>query len=81
MKQRVSLRLDAEILQLAKQRAAEERRPLGELIQEALMKYLGKQAATPEERQKAFELFCERPMRLSGKQFRKVLQEEVWADK
>jgi len=81
MKQRVSLRLDAEILQLAKQRAAEERRPLGELIQEALMKYLGKQAATPEERQKAFELFCEQPMRLSGKQFRKVLQEEVWADK
>ena len=78
MKQRISVRLDAEILQLAKQRAAEERRPLSHLIQDALAKHLTKDATTPEERQKAFQLFCKQPMRLSGKQWRQILREEVW---
>jgi hypothetical protein len=78
MKQKISVLIDADILRLAKQRAAEERRPFGELIKEALMKYLGKEAATLEERKMAYHLFCERPMRLSGKQLRHVLQEEVW---
>jgi hypothetical protein len=78
MKQKISVRLDAEIVQLAKQRAAKERQPLSDLIQDALAKYLRKDAATPEERQKAFQLFCEQPMRLSGEQLRQVLQEEVW---
>ena len=40
MKRRVKVLIDAEILRLAKKRAAEEGRPLGELIQEALANYL-----------------------------------------
>jgi hypothetical protein len=78
MKYKISARIDAEILQLSKQRAAEERRPLSDLIQDALAKYLRKEAAIPKERKAAFQLFCERPMRLSGKQLRQVVQEEVW---
>jgi predicted DNA binding CopG/RHH family protein len=58
MKQKISVRLDTEILQLAKQRAAKERRPLDELIQEALANYLRKFAATPEERKMAYQLFA-----------------------
>ena len=38
MKHSITVFLDSEILRLVKQRAAEERRPLGELIQEALAK-------------------------------------------
>jgi hypothetical protein len=78
MKQKINVHLDADILQLAKQRAAEERRPLGELIKEALANYLRKFTATSEERKMAYELFCERPMRLSDEQLQQVLEEDVW---
>ena len=78
MKRRVKLLIDAEILRLAKRKAAEEDRPLSDLVRDALAKYLSRDAATPEERQNAFQLFCEQPMRLSGKQLRQVLQEDVW---
>jgi hypothetical protein len=78
MKQKINFLIDREILLLAKQRAVEEARPLSDLIEDALAKYLSRDAATPEERQKAFQLFCEQPMRLSGEQFRRVLQEDVW---
>ena len=76
MKQKISALIDAEILQLAKQRAAEERCPLGELIQEALANYLGKLATTPKQRKMAYQLFCQRPMKLSCKQLQQVLAEE-----
>ena len=78
MKQKISVPFDTEILRLAKQRAVEKGRPLGELIQEALANHLRKFAATPKERKMAYQLFCEQPMRLSGKQLRQVLQEEIW---
>jgi hypothetical protein len=78
MKDKISVRLDAEILRLAKRKAAEEDRSLSDLVRDALAKYLSRDAATPEERQKAFQLFCEQPMRLSGGQLRRVLQEDVW---
>ena len=77
MKQKISMHFDAEILRLAKRRAAKERRPLGELIQEALTNYLRKSEATPEKRKMAYQLFCEAPMRLSGEQLWQVLQEKI----
>jgi hypothetical protein len=76
MKQKISARIDAEILRLAKQRAAEEGRPLGELIQEGLANYLRKFATTPE-RKMAYQLFCERPMRILPDQLRYVCEEDV----
>ena len=78
MKQRISVRFDAAILRLAKQRAAEERRPLGELVQEALANYLRQFAATPKERKTAYQLFCERPMTIPPEQIRYVLAEDMW---
>jgi len=78
MKRRVKVLIDAEILRSAKRRAAEEDRPLSDLVRDALAKYLSRDTATPEERQKAFQLFCEQPMRLSGEQLCQVLQEDVW---
>jgi hypothetical protein len=75
MKERISVRFDAEILRLAKRKAAEEDRRLSDLIQDALAQYLKKDAVTSKERKIAFHLFCEQPIRLSGKQLRQVLQE------
>jgi len=48
------VRLDAEILRLAKRKAVEEDRTLSDLIKDVLVKYLRKDAATPEERKIAF---------------------------
>jgi len=78
LKQKISVRFDAEILRLARQRAAEEHRPLGELIQEVLANYLRKFVATPKERKKAYQLFCERAMKIPPKQFRYVVKENMW---
>jgi len=78
MKRRVKVLIDAEILQLARQRAAEERRPLSELIQEVLANYLRKFVATPKEQKKAYQLFCERPMKIPPKQLRYVVKKNMW---
>ena len=48
MKGRIIMVIDAKIVRRAKQRAAEERRPLSELVREALVRYLREDAATPE---------------------------------
>ena len=78
MKQKRGVRVHAEILRLAKQRAAEERRPLGDLIQDAVVKYLRKCGARAKERKMAYQLFCERPMRILPDQLRYVCEEDVW---
>jgi hypothetical protein len=78
MKQKISTVIEAEILRVAKQRAAEERRPLSELVREALMKYLGENAATPEERKMAYQLFCERPMKIPPQVLRYVIEEDMF---
>jgi hypothetical protein len=67
MKRRVKVLMDTEILRLAKQRAADQDRPLSDLIQDALAQYLKKDAVTSKERKIAFNLFCKQPMRLSVK--------------
>jgi hypothetical protein len=78
MKRRVKVLIDAEILRLARQRASDQDRSLSDLIQDALAQYLNKDEVTSKERKIAFHLFCKQPMRLSGKQLRQVLQEDVW---
>jgi hypothetical protein len=78
MKQKISTVIEAEILRVAKQRAAEERRPLSELVREALMKYLGENAATPEERKMAYKLFCERPMKIPPQVLRYVIEDDMF---
>ena len=65
-------------MRLAKRRAAEERRPLSDLIQDALVQYLRKEAATPKERNIAYQLFCEQPMKIPSEQLRFLLEEDMW---
>lgn len=78
MKQKIGTLFEEEIVRRAKRRAAEEGRPLSDLIQDALVRYLRKEAATPKERKMAYRLFCERPMKIPAKQLRYVLEEDVW---
>jgi hypothetical protein len=78
MKQKIGTLIEEDIMRLAKRRAVEERRTLSDLIQDALVRYLRKEAATPKERKTAFSLFCERPMKIPWRQLRYVLEEDMW---
>jgi hypothetical protein len=78
MKQKIGTLIEEDIMRLAKRRAAEEGRSLSNLIQDAIVRYLHKEAATPKERKMAYHLFCERPMKIPPEQFRHVLDEDMW---
>ena len=78
MKQKIGTLIEEDIMRLAKRKAAEERRTLSDLIQDALVRYLRKEAATPKERKMAFSLFCERPMKIPRRQLRYVLEDDMW---
>ena len=78
MKQKIRTLIEKGTLRLAKQKAAKEGRLLSDLIPDALEQHLRKGAATPKEREMAFHLFCERPMKISPKQLRYVLDEDMW---
>jgi hypothetical protein len=78
MKKKVGTVIEENTMRLAKRKAAEEGRSLSEVIQEALVQYLRKEAATPKERRMAFHLFCEQPMKIPPEQLRYVLEEDMW---
>jgi hypothetical protein len=78
MKQKIGTLIEEGVMRLAKRKAAEEGRPLSDLIQDALTQYLRKDAATPKEREMAFHLFCKRPMKIPPEQLRYVLEEGMW---
>jgi hypothetical protein len=78
MKQKIRTLIEKGTLRLAKQKTAKEGRPLSDLIQDALEQYLSQGAATPKEREMAFHLFCERPMKIPQEQLRYVLDEGMW---
>ena len=78
MKQKVGTLLEEDILRRAKRRATDEGRPLSDLIQDALERYLSKGMPEPARRDAAYQLFCERPMRLPSEQLKAVLEHDSW---
>jgi hypothetical protein len=78
MKKKVGTLIEEKTMRLAKRKAAEEGRPLSDLIHDALQEYLRKGGATPKERKAALGFFCERPMRIPPEQLRYVLEEDMW---
>lgn len=78
MKRKIGTLIEQDIIRLAKRRAAEEGRPLSDLIQDALTQYLSTGAASSKERELAYHLFCDRPFELSPKQLQEVLDEDIW---
>jgi hypothetical protein len=78
MKQKVGTLIEEDLLRLAKRRAADEGRPLSDLIQNALEGYLSTKIVDPAKRDAAYQFFCERPMKLAPEQFKAVLEEDAW---
>ena len=77
MKQKVATLIEEDIMKKAKRRAIEEGRSLSDLIQDAILQYLDKAAATRRGRKIAYHLFCERPMKISPEELRHVLEEDT----
>lgn len=78
MKQKVGTVLEDEVVRRAKRRAADEGRPLSDLIQDALESYLTAKAPEPGKREAALRVFCQQRLRLAPEQFRAVLEEDAW---
>jgi len=78
MKLKIGTQIEKEIMKLTKRKAAEEGRSISDLIQDALVQYLSAGAASPKEREMAYQSFCERPLKLKPEQLRQVLEEDVW---
>ena len=78
MKRKVGTLLEEEVLKLAKHRALEEGRPLSDVIQESIVHYLSDKLPDPQKSERAYQLFCERPMRLSKEQFNEIIEEDSW---
>ncbi len=78
MKRKIGTLIEEEVIKLVKHRAADEGRSLSDLIQDALVSYLSKSVPKPKEREAAYQIFCERPIKLSNEQFRKILEEDTW---
>ena len=77
MKERIIIVMDEEILRLAKETAAKEHRTLSQLIEEALVKRFRQETTTPHARKMAYELFCERPMKIPPDQLPYVFGEDI----
>jgi hypothetical protein len=78
MKQKIGTIIEEEVIRLAKRRAIEENRPLSDLIQDALVSYLGGKAPGVREREAAYRLFCEQPMRITREQLSEIVNEDAW---
>jgi len=78
MKQKIGTVLEQSVLKRAKLRAAEQGRPLSDVFQEALERYLSEGLPEPARRDAAYQLFCERPMQLARAHMKAVLEDDSW---
>jgi len=73
MKRKVGLILEEGVFKLAKRRALAERKSLSDVIQESIVYYVSDKFPDRKKREKAYQIFCERPMRISKQQFKEIL--------
>ena len=78
MRRKFGILLEEGVLKLVKHRALEEGRPLSDVIQESIVHYLSNKVPDSKKRERAYQIFCERPMRISKQQFKEILEEDVW---
>ena len=76
MKRKVGTLLEEKDFKLAKHRALEEGRHLSDVIQESIVHYLSNRIPDSKKKERAYQLFCERPMRISRQQFKEILEED-----
>ena len=78
MKQKVGTVIEAEILRRAKRQAVDQNRPLSDLIQNAMDRYLVSAMPAPSQREAAYSVFCEQPIRITTRQFKEIVNADAW---
>ena len=78
MKQKLVTLLEEDVVRRAKQHASDEGRPLSDVIQDALERYLSKDVAEPARRDADYQFFCEQPIRLAPDQLKVVQGHDCW---
>jgi hypothetical protein len=76
MKQKIEILIEEEVADLANLRAAEENRPVSDLIEDAIVAYLGRKMLDRKRGEEAYKIFCGQPMRISKDQFEELLKED-----
>ena len=74
MKKRVAIFIEEEVVERAKRLAVKEGRPLGDVIQDAILVYLKREVPDCQKGKNAYQVFCEQPMRITKKQLKKILE-------
>jgi len=77
MKVKVGTQLDEEILRSLKVRAATERLPMGEIIQEAVSRYLKDDRRRNQRRDSLLRIF-DNPSRISDRDFAEILEADYY---
>ena len=77
MKETVEILIEEDVIELAKLRAVEEGRPLSDLIEDALVAYLGRKVPDLKKREEAYSIFCEQRIEITRDQFEEILKEDA----
>ena len=78
MKKKIGILIEEGVMRLAQYRAAEEGRSLSDVIQDALVSYLSDKAPDRKKREKAYQFFCDQPIRVSRKQLKKITEADTY---
>jgi hypothetical protein len=78
MKTKIGTILEDDVVQKLKECAVKERRPINEIIQEALTRYLACGPIQRDLRKSAVVHFCSKPFNLSANEVREIVEEDYY---
>lgn len=78
MKIKIGTQLEEEVLHDLKVRAARERRPMGEIIQEAVVGYLANDRTEEDEKERSLLRILDNPARLSDEAFAELVEADFY---
>lgn len=77
MKRKFGTVLEKKLIQALKQRAAEEDRPITEIVHDALVRYFS-QPPGREEAREAWERLNSKPIHISNRDLKAILEVDMW---
>lgn len=78
MRQKIIVTVEQNLFKQIMSRATDEGQSVSDLIQDALASYLKESVPKPRERDTAYQIFCDKPLKLSRSQFRQILEKDPW---
>jgi hypothetical protein len=77
MKRNLTFLVEEQVVKLLRAKALESGRSIDNMAQAAIVAYLQDEVPAPTKREKAYRLFCERPIRLTRRQFKTILTKDA----